>query len=281
LRSRSFAKINLHLEVRGRRPDGYHELLTVFQTIDLHDTLTFDDAPAGEISLTVTGAPGLSPGADNLAHRAAAAYFARYPARRGVAISLEKRIPMGAGMGGGSSNAATVLRALRQREQAPERVEDLLPLARALGADVPFFLVGGTAVGTGRGDEVRPLPDLDEEVVLVARPSVHLSTAAVFAAATPTGRPTPPGVAALLRGTPPRTLADLDGFNDLEAAALALAPALRDAPIELARAHAVRTWLTGSGAAFVGALRGEPVARPSVLRVRTLSRAGLAARLFE
>lgn len=251
MRCRSFAKINLHLEVRGRRPDGYHELLTVFQTIDLHDVLTIDDAPPGEIHLAVRGAD-LDAGPSNLAHRAAAAYLDRYRPRHGVSIELEKTIAMGAGLGGGSSNAATVLLALRQRDGMPDRVAELAPLARALGADVPYFLVGGTALGTGRGDEVRPLVDLPEEAILLALSQVHLSTAEVFAASRPGAAPIPPGIAALLRGEAPACLADLEGRNDLEPAAVMLRPELRHIPELLTEAGARRVVMTGSGSCFVG-----------------------------
>ena len=283
MRCRSHAKINLHLEVRARRADGYHELLTVFQTIDLHDELTFDDAPEGEVRLSIRGAE-LDGGPSNLAHRAATAFLNRYRSRRGVFISVEKRIPMGAGLGGGSSNAAAVLLALRNREGIPQTVEELMPLARGLGADVPFFLIGGTAVGTGRGDLVHALTDLAEEPILLALSPIRLSTAAVFAATTPATvpAPTPPGVAALLRGESPRCLAALDGRNDLEGAALSVAPELRFARLALAAAGATRVVMTGSGSSFVGfmtAAGDERAAEPSdhihVRPARTLSRRAL------
>jgi 4-diphosphocytidyl-2-C-methyl-D-erythritol kinase len=282
LRWRSFAKINLHLQVVEKRPDGYHELLTVFQTIDLHDVLTLTEAPRDEIDLTVTGAD-LDPGPDNLAFRAAALFRNRFGLRRGVAIALEKRIPMGAGLGGGSSNAATVLMALRQREGKPDAITDLVALARELGADVPYFLVGGTALGTGRGDEVGPLPELPEEPILLALPGIHLSTAVVFAAARPSVAPTPPRIAALLHGEAPPNLASLDGRNDLEPAATALAPELRRVPSLLTAAGATQAFMTGSGSCFVGvsppgASRSEGRSEgTAIAAARTIGRRSIAA----
>ena len=146
----SYAKINLHLQVLGLRDDGYHELETIFQTIDLADEIALQRTDPGVRLQVVEGdAPS---GERNLAYRAATEYLKRWAPDQGVHISLKKRIPVGGGLGGGSSNAATVLRALRTMVQADVDLDELEELAADLGADVPFFLSGGTAVGVGRGD---------------------------------------------------------------------------------------------------------------------------------
>ncbi|MCZ7650775.1 MAG: hypothetical protein M5U13_06255 [Thermoanaerobaculia bacterium] len=134
---RSPAKVNLHLQVVGRRPDGYHELRTVFQTIDLEDRLLLALGGQG-IEIECDGA-GLPAGGENLAARAAAAFAARFAPGLAVRIRLEKRIPVGGGLGGGSSDAATVLLALRALLGRPGSAADLWEAARELGADVPFF----------------------------------------------------------------------------------------------------------------------------------------------
>ena len=289
---RSFAKVNLHLQVVARRPDGYHELRTVFQTIDLHDRLTVGFAAelaAGSIELEVAGAPGLASGDENLARRAAAAYLAAYPAacpaQAGVRIRLEKRIPMGGGLGGGSSNAACVLLALRELTGQPERRLDLWPLARGIGADVPYFLCAGTALGVGRGDEIVPLPELPEGELWLVLPPFGISTAAVFAAlgSSPEafGRPLAPAVLALAAGEVPASAAAFAGTNDLERAARTVSPELADL-CDTFRAIPGVQWLrmTGSGATLIagieapaeGAIARRLPAGVRLRRVRTLSR---------
>jgi 4-diphosphocytidyl-2-C-methyl-D-erythritol kinase len=152
---RPAAKVNLTLEVPGRRPDGYHELSTLFQEVGIHDELTAE--PAAELSLAVEGdAP---PDEDNLVLRAARLMSEAVggDAPRGASISLRKGIPSGAGLGGGSSDAAATLLALNYLWDAALSLEELARVGRELGADVPFFLYGGTALGRGRGDEIEPL----------------------------------------------------------------------------------------------------------------------------
>ncbi len=178
---RSYAKINLTLDVLGRRADGYHELATVMQTIDLYDTicLTVTDEPGVRV---VSTRPDLD-GDDNLAVRAAQALRQRLKLPQGVGIELDKRIPVAAGLGGGSSNAAAVLLALQQWWQLPLTPPDLLAIATTLGSDVPFFLTGGLALCEGRGERVTPLaPHWPRAMrwLLLLKPTIGVSTAAVF-----------------------------------------------------------------------------------------------------
>ena len=180
LRIAAPAKLNLHLEVLGRRADGFHALESIFQTIALHDQVELRLQPAPGIALTCDDA-SLPADRGNLAWRAAAAFLARAPAA-GVAIALAKRIPHGAGLGGGSSDAATVLRGLARLLPDLWSAAELAALAAALGSDVPFFLVGGTAHGTGRGEILSALPDLPALPVTVLMPAVSLATPAVFKA---------------------------------------------------------------------------------------------------
>jgi 4-diphosphocytidyl-2-C-methyl-D-erythritol kinase len=172
IRVPAFAKVNLRLEVLARRADGYHELRTIFQSISLHDTLQLERSKNRKIELEVLGNPALAAGRpqENLIWRAAEAFRHETSFAGGFRIIVRKRIPAGRGLGGGSSDAAAVLAGLlrlTRRRIAPDR---LLTIASGLGADVPFFLFGGRALGTSRGDEIYPLPDGRRQTLLVVSP---------------------------------------------------------------------------------------------------------------
>ncbi len=168
----AYAKVNLRLEVLGKRADGYHELRTVFQAISLHDTLAVEFTREPGIDLRIAGNSALAgePGKDNLVYRAIDALVGEIGIQKGVRAVLTKRIPVGRGLGGGSSDAAAAIIAMLRltgKRVAPGR---LLEIASSLGADVPFFLQGGRALGVGRGDEIYPLPDVPRREVLVVSP---------------------------------------------------------------------------------------------------------------
>lgn len=170
------AKINLGLRILERRSDGYHELRTVFQSISLADRLTvgYTRRGGGEVSLDCD-IPELA-GSDNLAVRAARTLLdaGKYPGR--VRVTLEKKIPAGAGLGGGSSDAAAVLSALDLLLRPRPTPQLLHRVATQIGSDVPFFLLGGTAVGLGRGEEIYPLPDPPRRWLLLLAPKIPIAT---------------------------------------------------------------------------------------------------------
>lgn len=176
------AKINLTLRVDARRADGYHDLRTIFQAVALHDTLTFEVVP-GPFRLECND-PACPSDATNLVWRAAQALW-RAGGRRGAAqdlhVRLVKRIPAQAGLGGGSSDAAATLRALARLWRLALPPGKLLAVAARLGADVPFFLTGGTALGIGRGDRLFLLPDLPPAWVAIACPAFGVSTKDAYA----------------------------------------------------------------------------------------------------
>lgn len=179
MRVRAYAKINLSLHVVGARADGYHELRTVFQSIALHDVLTVR-ATRGPFVLTCDD-PNCPAGTGNLVWRAAAAMWdaaARRGALRGVSIDLAKHIPMQAGLGGGSSDAAAALHALGRLWRVPP--SEQRRIAATIGADVPYFLHGGTALGSDRGDRIEPLPDHRRAWVVLALPGFGVSTRDAF-----------------------------------------------------------------------------------------------------
>jgi 4-diphosphocytidyl-2-C-methyl-D-erythritol kinase len=290
---RSFAKINLHLEVAGRRADGYHELRTVFQTIDLGDELRLERRRRAGVELRVEGAD-LPTDERNLAVRAARLYLERWgPAGAGVAIELVKRIPAGGGLGGGSANAATTLLAMNELFGVAPPAGPMHQAAALLGADVPFFLVGGTAVGGGRGDRIRPLDDAPPpagELVLLL-PPWGLATADVFGALD-----APPAAASRELDWPPPG-AERDDFaawigdNDLERPAFRLRPELGALYTAAVRSGARRVRMSGSGSVLFALFAEEGDAAraarswpPDVnwKRIRTLGRAAwLAASGFE
>jgi 4-diphosphocytidyl-2-C-methyl-D-erythritol kinase len=152
----SFAKVNLNLRVLGRREDGFHEVVTLLQTISLHDTLTFEPSEGGFKLLCDD--PSLPVDGTNLIVRAAKALQTEFRLEAGARISLEKSIPIGGGLGGGSSNAATALIGLSRLWALDPNVEKLWEIAAGLGSDVPFFLDGGTAMARGTGTTIEPKP---------------------------------------------------------------------------------------------------------------------------
>jgi 4-diphosphocytidyl-2-C-methyl-D-erythritol kinase len=168
----SFAKINLRLDILGKRADGYHELRTIFQTVSLHDELRLRASNSSEISLTIRGNDQLArePVEKNLAYRAVEALRRELKIRRGVELELHKTIPSGGGLGGGSSNAAAALFGYLQLIGRKLPMAVLIELAASLGADVPIFLFGGRALGAGRGDEIYPLPDIAKLALLIVAP---------------------------------------------------------------------------------------------------------------
>jgi 4-diphosphocytidyl-2-C-methyl-D-erythritol kinase len=154
------AKVNLHLQVLGRRADGYHELRTIFAAVGVWDELSIESAPAGVLELVVEPAGVVPAGDDNLVVRAARVLAGHLGVTLGARMRVRKGIPVAGGLGGGSSDAAAALAGLARLWAGREEPDELEPLAAELGADVPFFLVGGVAWGVGRGSEVTALPDL-------------------------------------------------------------------------------------------------------------------------
>jgi 4-diphosphocytidyl-2-C-methyl-D-erythritol kinase len=181
VRLRAPAKINLSLRILGRRPDGYHELRTVFQSVSLCDELEVDFTTGGRRKVRLDcDVPELN-GPSNLAYRAADELLATGNWRGSVAIRLKKKIPSGAGLGGGSSDAGAVLRALARLLMPAPRRQDLFEVAARLGSDIPYFLTGGRAVGVGRGEEVYPLPDVPKKWGLIVAPGIHVATPEAYA----------------------------------------------------------------------------------------------------
>jgi 4-diphosphocytidyl-2-C-methyl-D-erythritol kinase len=256
VRLRSLAKVNLDLRVLHKRGDGFHELRTVFQTISLADTIVIEYEPARRTVLELDDPLAIP---DNLVLRAARAALDAMKMHARVRFRLQKRIPIGGGLGGGSSNAAAVLLALPVMAGHRIPFDRLLSLGAELGSDVPFFLTGGTAVAIGRGTEFYGLPEVAAEPMLVVASGIHVATG--------------PAYAALARGlTSPdfsrkisafrlfvRTLGDLRSAraastlsaNDFESPVFSQQPLLKKMWGRL-RKHAAGARMTGSGSALFG-----------------------------
>jgi 4-diphosphocytidyl-2-C-methyl-D-erythritol kinase len=174
------AKINLDLRVLGRRSDGYHEVRTLLQTIDLADEIHATEAQSNVLELRVEPGGVVSSGSDNLMIRAAEALLQHTGIKAGARLELAKRIPIGAGLGGGSTDAAATLVLLDVLWELNLEPSELQALAADLGTDVPFFLTGGLALATGRGEIIQPLPDLVDCCVVVCTPPIHVATADVY-----------------------------------------------------------------------------------------------------
>jgi 4-diphosphocytidyl-2-C-methyl-D-erythritol kinase len=175
----AFAKINLCLDILGKRADGYHELRTIFQSVSLHDDLHLRASRQNGIALSIQGNAVLSrePFQKNLVYRAVDALRRELKIRTGVEIELRKTIPAGRGMGGGSSDAAAALLGYLRLTGRKLPLPGLLEIASSLGADVPFFLFGGRALGISRGNEIYPLPDIPKLSILIVSPcDIHVPT---------------------------------------------------------------------------------------------------------
>jgi 4-diphosphocytidyl-2-C-methyl-D-erythritol kinase len=284
------AKINLCLRLLGKRPDGYHELQTVVQSIDLHDTLTLETGGRG-FRLEVDGDADLPAGEENLVCRAARRILGD-PRSIGVRARLVKRIPTGAGLGGGSSDAAAALLGLDRLLRLGLPEARLLEEAAALGSDVPFFLGGGTALLRGRGTEVEPVPEGAPVPVVILSPGVPLSTAAVYAQVQE-----PLTLAPKLDSMPGFGRIPVDAMswvragNDLEPYATRLCAAIPVMKGMLLANGATVAAMSGSGSAVFG-IFDDPdaavrAAREAVLRgyrawtTRTLTRKTVAEQRFE
>ena len=236
------AKINLALHLRRRRPDGYHDLETLFAFCADGDTVTVAEADRGAFHITGPFAAALTGEGDNLVLRAARAFGDTFGIDAAHAITLDKHLPVASGIGGGSADAAATLRALARLHAIDPSDQRLFALAATLGADVPACLLGGTALGTGRGDDLNPLAPLGGVPVLLVNPGVAVSTAQVFARWDGVDRG---GIVAA--GSPlDRATA---GRNDLEPPARGLAPVIGGVLDRLAGAPgATLVRMSGSGA---------------------------------
>ena len=286
----SFAKVNLDLRILGTRPDGFHNLKTVFQSLALFDNVTVT-ARRGPLTVTCDE-PDIPTDQHNLVWKAASLLHrvstGKTTAPRDITIDLRKRVPPEAGLGGGSANAAMTLLALNLLWKLDLDMASLTRIAARLGADVPYFLVGGTALGLGRGDDIYPLADMPPVHVVILRPGFGVSTADAYRwydeetrrpLKEPARRTVPPGW--------PAWSATLR--NDLEAPVVRHHPAIGRIRQSLMDAGAAFAAMSGSGSAVFGLFERKDAARRTAndlarpgwlsLHTRTLTRREYARRL--
>jgi 4-diphosphocytidyl-2-C-methyl-D-erythritol kinase len=292
IRVRAFAKINLGVQVRSRRPDGYHDLLTVYQTIALHDRLTIALRKNGAGIILRCEHPSIPSGQQNLVHRACEVWRKARNYRGVIEVNLEKKIPAGSGLGGGSSDAAATLLGLEHLTGGKMDFAMRLKLAAHLGSDVPLFLWGGRVLGCGRGEEVYPLWDLPRRHCLVAFPGFSVSTAEAYRDVDRHRDSSHRD----FRLTKVLSRSNIDGFgawphfslhewgpaeNDFEQVVFARWPVLARLKSQLIRAGAETASLTGSGSAVYAVFdSAPPLARAAqfipagwqIFRTKTLPR---------
>lgn len=269
---RSPAKINWTLDVLGRRDDGYHEVRTILQTIGLSDTITVAAAEGLELELSGSfDALRTEDSEDNLAYRAAQLLRDQYRVQTGALIKLEKRIPIAAGLGGGSSNAAATLRALCVLWRISVPGDELTSIAATLGSDVPFFLTGGTALGSGRGDEISQLPDAPLQRLVIAWPDLTTrdKTAQAYAVLKPAHYNDGTTTAQLAKRL---SSGDAVASDDVHNAFEAVLPDIDATAGRLfTDAHALgRPHLAGSGPAFFFLLAEAEPAEPIIRRLTSM-----------
>jgi 4-diphosphocytidyl-2-C-methyl-D-erythritol kinase len=266
---RAPAKVNVFLEVLGKRADGYHEIATLMVAVSLYDTVEVKEAPAGEVRLS-SDDPVLPVGADNLVHRAAALLQARTQCGRGAHMHLYKRIPMAAGLAGGSSDAAAALVGLNQVWQIGLSTAQLAGVGAELGSDVPFFFSTPAAWCTGRGEHVEPLMPARPLWFVLACPSAGLSTARVYERVRVPAKPlSGEAVRIALRTGGPTALSG-QLHNRLQEPALELCPDIRALLERLKATRPLCYLMTGSGSAAFALCKD----RHDALRVARLLRHG-------
>ena len=268
----SFAKLNLDLRVLHKRPDGYHELRTVFQTISLKDTLTIEFELKKRTQIELSCCIDIP---DNLVVRSAKLLLEHLRVNAWVRFVLEKRIPLGAGLGGGSSNAAAVLTALPALAGKRISYPELVRFAESLGSDIPFFFHGGTALALGRGTELYPLPDLPAHHALVVSNGIHVSTGEAYQALNRdvTNALTYPSQSPML-GEFQTVVWALDGSrleqlpfqNDFEDVVFKRHPELASIARKLRKLGARPARMTGSGSAIFGVFETAMEARTAALK---------------
>jgi 4-diphosphocytidyl-2-C-methyl-D-erythritol kinase len=277
---RAHAKINLDLRVLGMRPDGFHELRTVFQAISLHDTITCIPRP-GPFALDCASTV-VPLDRTNLIWRAAEALWRavrRTGPVRDTAIRLDKRIPVQAGLGGGSADAAATLVALVRAWQIPVRLTQLTDVAATLGADVPFFLAGGTALGLGRGDEIYPLVDMPRHWIVLLVPGFGVSSGDAYRwydEERVPGRGHAAREAQYVPGPWPSRAAQM--INDLEDPIARHHPEIDQMKAALRHVGALAAAMTGSGSAVFGLFQKQ---RDATAAGKRLSGSGWQVMLTE
>ena len=281
---KAYGKVNLGLDIIGRRSDGYHLVKMIMQSLDIYDTLTFEKQESGiDITLAGEGGKGLSLGEDNLIYKAAACIIERTDYKGGIRITLDKNVPIAAGMAGGSSDCAAALKGVNELLEAGLSEEELREIGVTLGADVPYCVMGGTALSEGIGEELTRLTPLPECVFVVAKPLCSVSTAEAYGGydrLVEMGRDIPhPDIDAQVKAL---MAGDLEGVvsnfgNVLEYVTASLHPEIAELEKLMKESGAMNAMMSGSGPTVFGIYKDRVTAEESAEKIK---KSGLAAQLF-
>jgi len=247
------AKINIALGVNGKLENGYHDLSMIMQTVNLHDTLLVKKTAEKGVHLT-TNRPWLPTDERNLVYRTCAYLMDRFGLPGGVSVNLNKRIPVSAGLGGGSADCAATLVALKRLFSLPLTVTELMQVGKTFGADVPFCVLQGTALAEGIGDILTPLPSLPFCHILIVKPYVSVSTADIFSRIDMSALPPQPSISNVVSHIENGNLQHIakSMFNTLEAITIPMHPIISAIKNALTEAGALGTLMSGSGSAVFG-----------------------------
>lgn len=260
----AYAKINWFLNVLGKRDDGFHELCTAFQTVSLHDDLTF--TASDELILTCDDA-SIPTGENNLIIRAANELKERFFVKEGAKIHLQKRIPSPGGLGGGSSDAAIALIGLSKLWNLEITTEELCEISAKLGSDVPFFFCGGTATATGRGTEITPIEDIEEKFLLIITPNIAVSTADAFGKLNSPRltNPSSKSIFKFCRDEAQKLIRkQTNPTNDFEKTIFEIYPEIRRVKEKLLEMGAKSALMSGSGASVFGIFEKEETRQATI-----------------
>lgn len=283
---KAYAKINLGLDVIRKRSDGYHEVKMIMQTVGIYDTLTFqrirqeESAEEGKPFIRISSDhEGLPCGRDNLIYKAAELVMQTYHVKDGVSVTLSKRIPVEAGMAGGSTDAAAVFHGLNELFSLSMSPEDMKKLGVRIGADVPYCIMGGTALSEGIGEILTPLPAPPHAYLVIAKPDISVSTRYVYEnlhVDTLDCHPDIEGMAEAIKCGSLKGITDRMG-NVLETVTVKEYPIIKQIKEEMLRAGAENALMSGSGPTVFGVYEGEDTARKAY---ETIGKLGYAKQLF-
>lgn len=275
IRQKAYAKVNIGLDVLRRRPDGYHELKMIMQTVDIFDDLTFEREREPGIRLRIEGAD-LPADENNLVYRAAALMMEERQIKEGVAITVTKRIPIAAGMAGGSADAAAAMRGLNALFEMGYATEALRELGVRLGADIPYCITGGTMLSEGIGEVLTPLPAPPECYLVVAKPDMDVSTAFVYQNLRADSLPFHPDIDGMVKAL---AAGDLGGITDrmgnvLETVTVPAYPVIDRIKTRMRELGAENALMSGSGPTVFGIYKEQETAKKAAAIIREEKLAG-------
>lgn len=258
----AYAKVNLGLDVLGKRPDGYHEVRMIMQTIGLHDKLTMNVINTPKIKIK-TNLFFLPTNDSNIVYRAVDLMKKKYQINEGIYINLSKRIPVAAGMAGGSTDAAAALIGMNKLFNLNLTLEELMDIGVTLGADVPYCLMGGTALSEGIGEKLTPLPPLPNCHILIVKPNINVSTKKIYTSLDLSKVSTRPDIDGIIRGINQKDLYETTRHfaNVLESVTIDKYKVIDDIKEEMLKHGAITSLMSGSGPTVFGIFDNKKLAK--------------------